>query len=312
MQTPSKHPNDGLGRARVKAMADLQQELRDALGLGDQAEGMPSPSVETITTRLGARGLVVFAFWPVDADKTARDYSAAWGLIDGKTGSATTLAHEFARSADEALTDQNLSEVGRRAAVAGVTRRMAERVAALAALFPGVRAAAMGKDADLAGVDPYTAGKPWVWANDAETGRLVRSMDQHTRLHFFLALTRGEHPEAAESLLRLPPHLSGLPGKHLAAVRAAVLEAKNPGFGRWSRIRHMAVTAAASAIDRVATLIEKGGALPPAELRQLLGGSMNEVRAFLAADAQPATPDPMAIAAAQDAAAQDAAARPAA
>jgi len=304
-------PRDGLRQA--PEMSEVSQETIDALGVIDTSEAAPLPPIESVSANLpGSMTPTIFAFWPADADKLGSDFSAAWALIDGKTTSAVTLAYEFRRSANEALTDQNLSEVGRRAAVAGVTRRVAARLASTAVLFPAVRDAALEKDADLAGVDPYTAGKPWVWAHDAETGRMVRSMTPEARRAFVRALTLGEHSEAAESLLRLPPHLSGLSGANLAAVRAAVLEAKNPGFGRWSRLRRMAVTAAASAINRLATILERDGRLPPAELRELLGAGMVEVRAFLAADGQPASPNPLEIASARAEAAEAEAANAAA
>lgn len=263
-----------------KIAAELGRNGYEPVRDGDPPYG-GSDDVPDLELTRGPDGKLM-CLWPTAADKNGSDYGALWAIIDGAAGSAIPAMLRIGSKMDNALSDENLSPVGRHAAVRSII--MDEGVPALDRLgkkWLGQFDKMEELGRDLAGVDPYSTSRPWQWALDIEVGRSIRALDDTGRRNIATALETGEHPDLAEALLRLPPGLTGIGPGRLARIRAAVIERLNPGFGHREQVRHAALTAAASAIRRLYERIACGGGyVPEAMIRRSAGAEFCEALAF--------------------------------
>lgn len=216
--------------------------------------------------------------WPRRANKAQKEFAKLWAIIDGSTGSVTTIAPKLAAEMDAALSDVNLSPVGRHAAAAGALMSWTRSVESLGRRLVGAKAEIDAYAGDLAGVAPYSPSEPWAWAFDLEIARHARSMDAAGRRALRLDIELGAHMDMAEALLRVPPSLSGYAAPDLGRIRAALIEAKNPGMSALALLRHQCLVAAAAALDRLAAVIEAGFYVPTQELRAAFGPAVAEAR----------------------------------
>lgn len=221
--------------------------------------------------------------WPADANKLRPEFARWWRVIDGSTQSATTLAARIVGEMEAALTDENLSPTGRRAAVKAILGSAGARssMEAMGARWIKAREDDAKEAGELAGIDrAYSANQPWRWAFDLETARAVREFDADRRRSLALALALGEHADLAESLLRVPAHLSGMTSMQLMRIERRRIEDLNPGHGHQRELVRQATLAAADAINALCGHLESGLWVDAAELRSLWGPNIAAARQF--------------------------------
>jgi hypothetical protein len=269
------------------------QELQDAINLNQAADALAS-DVEVVSAAPAGDGQMrVVCFWPTAADKTAGEFAPAWRIVDGSTFSATTMIPGFVRESSQAMADVNLSALGKRAAAVEVARRYAKRLPDLGTKWATLRTKLEDKNQGLADLPTYSKERPWEWVQDLEAARVVRELDTIPRSNLARGLAMGREPGVSEALLRVPAHLTGLRGDQLEAIRGALIELKNPGFGAYARTRHRVLAAAAQAIRAVHLVLKKSGLLDSKEMRLTVGAEVAEALAFAAAQEERPMVEPL-------------------